>query len=49
MRSNKTIYLAQPRGFCAGVERAILIVEEALKNMALQFMSDMKLFTMPMS
>lgn len=29
---NKTIYLAQPRGFCAGVERAILIVEEALKR-----------------
>ena len=28
----KTIYLAQPRGFCAGVERAILIVEEALKK-----------------
>jgi 4-hydroxy-3-methylbut-2-en-1-yl diphosphate reductase len=28
----KTIYLAQPRGFCAGVERAILIVEEALKQ-----------------
>lgn len=32
MRSHKTIYLAQPRGFCAGVERAILIVEEALKK-----------------
>ncbi len=32
MISNKTIYLAQPRGFCAGVERAILIVEEALKK-----------------
>ena len=32
MLSNKTIYLAQPRGFCAGVERAILIVEEALKK-----------------
>ena len=32
MRSDKTIYLAQPRGFCAGVERAILIVEEALKK-----------------
>lgn len=32
MGSNKTIYLAQPRGFCAGVERAILIVEEALKK-----------------
>ncbi len=32
MLSSKTIYLAQPRGFCAGVERAILIVEEALKK-----------------
>lgn len=32
IRSHKTIYLAQPRGFCAGVERAILIVEEALKK-----------------
>ena len=32
MLSNKKIYLAQPRGFCAGVERAILIVEEALKK-----------------
>lgn len=32
MGSYKTIYLAQPRGFCAGVERAILIVEEALKQ-----------------
>ena len=25
------IILAQPRGFCAGVDRAIDIVEEALK------------------
>ena len=32
MGSYKTIYLAQPRGFCAGVESAILIVEEALKQ-----------------
>jgi len=32
MYPHKTIYLAQPRGFCAGVERAILIVEEALKK-----------------
>ncbi|MBT8572400.1 4-hydroxy-3-methylbut-2-enyl diphosphate reductase [Polynucleobacter paneuropaeus] len=32
MISSKTIYLAQPRGFCAGVERAILIVEESLKK-----------------
>jgi 4-hydroxy-3-methylbut-2-enyl diphosphate reductase len=29
---SKQIYLAQPRGFCAGVERAITIVEEALKK-----------------
>ena len=26
-----TIYLAEPRGFCAGVDRAILIVEKALE------------------
>ena len=26
------IYLAAPRGFCAGVERAISMVEEALKK-----------------
>ena len=26
------IALANPRGFCAGVERAIIIVEEALKK-----------------
>ena len=32
VHSHKTIYLAQPRGFCAGVERAILIVKEALKK-----------------
>ena len=27
-----TIYLAAPRGFCAGVDRAIQIVEKALKK-----------------
>ena len=26
------IYLVGPRGFCAGVDRAILMVEEALKK-----------------
>ena len=26
------VYLAGPRGFCAGVDRAILMVEEALKK-----------------
>ena len=30
-REKKRIILAQPRGFCAGVDRAITIVEEALK------------------
>ncbi len=30
-REEKRIILAQPRGFCAGVDRAITIVEEALK------------------
>lgn len=29
---NKTILLAQPRGFCAGVHRAIEVVERALKQ-----------------
>lgn len=31
-KQSKQIFLAQPRGFCAGVERAITIVEEALKK-----------------
>ena len=29
---NLEIFLAEPRGFCAGVERAIEIVERALKR-----------------
>ena len=29
---NKTILLAQPRGFCAGVHRAIAVVERALEQ-----------------
>jgi len=29
---SKTVLLAAPRGFCAGVDRAILIVEESLKK-----------------
>ncbi len=29
--ANAEILLAQPRGFCAGVDRAIEIVERALK------------------
>jgi 4-hydroxy-3-methylbut-2-enyl diphosphate reductase len=32
MENNLAISLANPRGFCAGVERAICIVEEALKK-----------------
>ena len=31
-RSPITVYLAAPRGFCAGVDRAIQIVELALKR-----------------
>ena len=30
MKSNLTIILASPRGFCAGVDRAIQIVEKSL-------------------
>ena len=29
---NKNLYLASPRGFCAGVERAIKIVEETIRK-----------------
>ncbi len=32
IKKNINIYLATPRGFCAGVERAITMVEEALKK-----------------
>lgn len=32
MNKKLDIYLAGPRGFCAGVERAILMVQEALKK-----------------
>jgi 4-hydroxy-3-methylbut-2-en-1-yl diphosphate reductase len=31
-KSNLDIFLAQPRGFCAGVERAVQIVEKALEK-----------------
>ncbi|MEM9599841.1 MAG: 4-hydroxy-3-methylbut-2-enyl diphosphate reductase [Pseudomonadota bacterium] len=31
-RASKTVLLASPRGFCAGVDRAIQIVEESLKK-----------------
>ena len=37
-----TIYMAAPRGFCAGVDRAIQIVEMALENGENPFMSDMR-------
>ncbi len=32
MSENLTVYVAEPRGFCAGVRRAIEIVEQALKD-----------------
>ena len=38
----KKIILANPRGFCAGVDRAITIVETALENMEPQFMCVMR-------
>jgi 4-hydroxy-3-methylbut-2-enyl diphosphate reductase len=31
MAANRRVLLAAPRGFCAGVDRAIVVVEEALK------------------
>jgi 4-hydroxy-3-methylbut-2-enyl diphosphate reductase len=31
-RKTKSVLLASPRGFCAGVDRAIQIVEESLKK-----------------
>ncbi len=31
MAANRRVLLAAPRGFCAGVDRAIIVVEEALK------------------
>ena len=31
-RTAKTVFLASPRGFCAGVDRAIQIVEESIKK-----------------
>ena len=36
MKQPLTLYLAAPRGFCAGVDRAIQIVEEALSKSQLQ-------------
>ena len=44
MKKELKIYLASPRGFCAGVKRAIEIVEKAINNMELLYMLDMKLF-----
>ena len=32
MSNDLTVYIAEPRGFCAGVRRAIEIVEQALKD-----------------
>ena len=37
-----TLYMAAPRGFCAGVDRAIKIVEMALEKWARRSMSAMK-------
>ena len=34
----KKIHLANPRGFCAGVERAIEMVELALKKMGVTYL-----------
>ena len=32
MNRKLEVYLAGPRGFCAGVDRAILMVQEAIKK-----------------
>ena len=32
MNKKLDVYLAGPRGFCAGVDRAILMVKEAIKK-----------------
>jgi 4-hydroxy-3-methylbut-2-enyl diphosphate reductase len=31
-RTERTVLLADPRGFCAGVERALAVVEQALRR-----------------
>ena len=32
VKQNINLYLASPRGFCAGVDRAVKIVEQAIKK-----------------
>ena len=32
IKQNINLYLASPRGFCAGVDRAVKIVEQAIKK-----------------
>ncbi len=44
----KEILLAEPRGFCAGVDRAIEIVERALLKFGAPSTCAMKLCTTPM-
>ena len=39
------IYLASPRGFCAGVKRAIEIVEKAISSLVPLYTFGMKLYT----
>ncbi len=41
-RLNTNVLLANPRGFCAGVDRAIIIVEQALEKFGARFMCAMK-------
>jgi 4-hydroxy-3-methylbut-2-enyl diphosphate reductase IspH len=43
------IVLANPRGFCAGVDRAIAIVNRALECLIHQFMYAMKWYTINLS
>ena len=47
LKLKKILYLPHPRGFCAGVDRAINIVELSLEKYGPPILYDTKLFTTP--
>ena len=47
MKKEIHITLAEPRGFCAGVERAITIVEKALEKYGSPTLSDQSKISFP--